>query len=148
MTLLELRPMLQTNDYQGTLDFYTKILGFTINSQMEALGWASLTRDKISIMISRPFDSHTHFAGPAFTGSFYINTDDVEGWWALLKDKVEVCYPIETMEYDMREFGILDNNGYLLQFGQPVGEEGRATNIRNKKSKVNTFHRKVIHIRH
>jgi hypothetical protein len=39
---------------------------------------------------------------------------------AELKDKTKVCYPIETFGYGMREFAIFDNNGYLLQFGQPV----------------------------
>jgi uncharacterized glyoxalase superfamily protein PhnB len=119
MTLLELRPMLQTEDYQGTLDFYTHTLGFECTSSIPGLGWASLKRDRIALMISRP-NSHTPFGGPRLTGSIYINTDDVEGWWARLKDVARVAYPIETMEYDMREFGILDNNGYLLQFGQPV----------------------------
>ena len=38
-----------------------------------------------------------------------------------LKDKCKVCYPIETFDYGMREFGVYDINGYLLQFGQPVG---------------------------
>jgi hypothetical protein len=27
---------------------------------------------------------------------------------------------IETIDYGMREFAIHDNNGYVLQFGQPV----------------------------
>ena len=47
---------------------------------------------------------------------------DVDALWERLKDVVRVCYPIEDFEYGMREFGIYDNNGYLLQFGQ----EGRS----------------------
>lgn len=119
--LYELRPMLQTEDFAGTLDFYTRILGFTCESQMPQLGWASLIKDKIALMISGPND-HEHFAGPKLTGSLYFNTTDVEALWAELKDKVKVCYPIETFEYNMREFGIYDNNGYLLNFGQPVSQ--------------------------
>jgi hypothetical protein len=37
-----------------------------------------------------------------------------------LKDHARVCYPIEDFHYGMREFAIFDNNGYLLQFGQPL----------------------------
>lgn len=33
-----------------------------------------------------------------------------------------VCYAIENFGYGMREFGVYDNNGYLLQFGQPLPE--------------------------
>jgi hypothetical protein len=33
---------------------------------------------------------------------------------------VRIAYPIETMEYGLREFGVLDDNGYGLNFAQPV----------------------------
>ena len=35
----------------------------------------------------------------------------------------ERCYPIEDFHYGMREFAIFDNNGYLLQFGQPLARK-------------------------
>jgi uncharacterized glyoxalase superfamily protein PhnB len=57
---------------------------------------------------------------PLFTGSLYFRTDDVDGLWQRLKDKARICYPIDNFEYGMREFAIYDNNGYLLQFGQPL----------------------------
>jgi hypothetical protein len=44
----------------------------------------------------------------------------VDAFWQLVKDRVKVCYPIEDFDYGMREFGIFDNNGYLLQFGRPL----------------------------
>ena len=56
----------------------------------------------------------------AFTGSLHLKTDDVDSLWARLKDRVRICYPIETFDYGMREFAIYDNNGYVLQFGQPL----------------------------
>ena len=40
-----------------------------------------------------------------------------------VKDHVRVCYPIEDFHYGMREFAIFDNNGYLLQFGQPTAQK-------------------------
>jgi hypothetical protein len=40
--------------------------------------------------------------------------------WSRLKDRVKLCYPIETFDYGMREFAIYDNNEYILQFGQSV----------------------------
>ncbi|NHQ72651.1 bleomycin resistance family protein, partial [Elizabethkingia miricola] len=30
------------------------------------------------------------------------------------------CYNIEDFPWQMREFAIYDNNGYILQFGQDV----------------------------
>ena len=57
---------------------------------------------------------------PTFTGSLYFHTDDVDTLWQRLKDRARICYPIDNFEYGMREFAIYDNNGYLLQFGQPL----------------------------
>jgi hypothetical protein len=71
-------------------------------------------------MLARP-NEHEPFDGARFTGSFYFTTDNVDALWADLKTKAKVCYGIESFDWEMREFGIYDNNGYLLQFGQPVG---------------------------
>ena len=116
MKLSYLRPMIWTNQMQETLDFYMQILGFTLGEYNEEWGWASLHLDGVGIMIAKP-NEHTPFDKPAFTGSFYINTDDVDYWWEHLKDKVKLCYDIDNFEYQMREFGFFDNNGYLLQYG-------------------------------
>jgi len=37
-----------------------------------------------------------------------------------VKDKARVVCPIENLEHGMREFAILDNNGYCLQFGKEL----------------------------
>jgi uncharacterized glyoxalase superfamily protein PhnB len=75
--------------------------------------------DNAEFIISKPND-HIPFDKPTFTGSFYINTDNVDNIWDLIKEKVKICYPIENFEYGMREFAVYDNNGYLLQFGQEI----------------------------
>lgn len=119
MKLTELRPILRTNEFDGTIDFYTKKLGFICGERNDDWGWAVMCLDEVEIMIVKP-NTHTPFEKPVFTGSFYIRTNDVEGWWKKLKDKTTVCYPIETFEWGMREFAIYDNNGYQLQFGQEI----------------------------
>jgi uncharacterized glyoxalase superfamily protein PhnB len=119
MRLSGLRPVLYTTDIQTTITFYTRILGFTCEALDFSAGWASLKRDDVGIMLSKPGD-HVPFEKPIFTGSIYVNTDDVDALWNLFKDKVNICYEIENFDYGMREFGIYDNNGYLVQFGQSV----------------------------
>jgi uncharacterized glyoxalase superfamily protein PhnB len=117
MKLQELTPMLRTKNLQESVEFYTRILGFECDELSEEWGWASLHRDGITLMLARP-NAHESFDRPAFTGSLYIRTDDVDVLWEQLKDRAKVCYPVEDFEYGMREFAIYDNNGYLLQFGQ------------------------------
>ena len=119
MKCTNLRPMLVVPNLPETIAFYVNVLGFTCEIYREDWRWASLARDGIYIMLAGPND-HEPFDKPVFTGSFYLNTDDVNGWWEQLKDKTRVCYPPEDFEYGMREFAIYDNNGYLLQFGQPT----------------------------
>lgn len=119
MKLNSLSPMIYTRDIKATIDFYTGSLGFTCNSFSEDWGWATINRDQIEIMICLPND-HIPFDKPHFTGSFYINTNGVDELWEQLKDKLNICYPIENFEYGMREFAVYDNNGYLIQFGENI----------------------------
>jgi len=115
--------MLWTKDLQGSIDFYTQVLEFTLDENSDDWGWASLHKDDVHIMLALP-NEHTPFDKPTFTGTLYLNTDDVDYWWKKLKDKVKLCYEIEDFEYDMREFAFYDNNGYLLQYGTEIGLPG------------------------
>ena len=121
MKLSAIRPLLYTAQLQETIDFYTGVLGFACDEYNEDWGWATLHKDNAELMLAKP-NEHTKFERPTFTGSFYINTDNVDMLWSELQHKVTIAYAIETFEWEMREFGIYDNNGYLLQFGQPVSE--------------------------
>jgi uncharacterized glyoxalase superfamily protein PhnB len=82
-------------------------------------GWASLRRDEVRVMLAGPNRQENDVA-PGFTGSLYFRTDDADALWQLLKDNTRVCYAIQDFDYGMREFAIYDNNGYVLQFGQPI----------------------------
>lgn len=119
MRLTGLRPMLRTSDIEATLRFYTEVLGFTIGARSEESGWASLYKDGAALMVAIPGE-HMPFDKEAFTGSLYFNTDNVNALWEQLKGKAEVLYPLGDLDYGMREFAILDNNGYVLQFGQEI----------------------------
>lgn len=120
--------MLWTKDLEGSVKFYSTVLGFSVDALNLDWGWASLTLDKVSIMLTKPlvFDAPPGCEPPATigcTGSFYFNTDAVDSLWGELKDKATVCYGIESFEHGMREFAVYDNNGYILQFGQEIEEQ-------------------------
>ena len=119
MKLKEIRPILYTDQIRETVEFYTTNLGFSCAITNEEVGWAVLKRDHIEFSISLP-NAHIGFSEPSFTGSFYVITEGVDQLWNDLKDKVKICYPLESFEHGMREFAIFDNNGYVLQFGQEV----------------------------
>jgi len=117
-SLKSLTPMLETQDLQATVDFYTKTLGFTCENFVESWGWASLKKDSVMVMFALP--NHHRDNPNLMSGSLYFRPDNVDAVWEQLKDKAKICYPIENFEYGMREFAIYDNNGYILQFGEPI----------------------------
>ncbi|WP_175622063.1 VOC family protein [Chryseobacterium schmidteae] len=125
MKFKSLQPILWTENLDETINFYLHILGFSLNDSNDDWQWASLQKDGIQIMISKP-NQHEQLNRICFSGSFYFNVENVDEVWEDLKIKANICYEIETFEWGMREFAIYDNNGYILQFAQPASEISRA----------------------
>ena len=78
--------MLWTEQLDETVNFYTNTLGFVCDEFNYDLQWASLSKDGVGIMLAKP-NAHYPFQGPIFTGSFYFNTDNVNGLWEQLKTR-------------------------------------------------------------
>lgn len=129
MRLTNLIPMLETADLPETIRFYTERLGFTCQNvwpDTEQPCWATLRNGTVELMFALRNEHRREFsatATPLLTGSLYFYPDDVDAVWAQLQNTVTVEYPLETFDYGMREFGIRDCNGYLLQFGQEAQTE-------------------------
>lgn len=119
MKLKRLFTILETENLAETISFYTGFLGFerTAVFPEEDPVWASLRNGEFEISFSLP-NPHMGYGKSILSGSIYLNVDDADVVWNQLRDKVEVVYPIETFDYGMREFGIRDNNGYVLNIGQ------------------------------
>jgi uncharacterized glyoxalase superfamily protein PhnB len=108
---------LSTEDVTRSVKFYVEQLGFTCTLQLD--GFARVRLGAADIMLALP-NAHVPWHGPRFTGSIYLDVNDVDQLWERLKTRARIVYPIETMEYGMREFGLLDDNGYQLSFAQHV----------------------------
>ncbi|RYF84569.1 MAG: bleomycin resistance family protein [Chitinophagaceae bacterium] len=121
MVFKSLHPVLWTDRFEETIEFYTVVLGFHVRERNDEWQWAMLEKDAVALMISRP-NAHASFQELGFSGSFYFRTDSIDELWVSLKEKVRICYGIENFEWEMREFSIYDNNGYILQFGQETGK--------------------------
>lgn len=123
MKIKGLVPMLATEDLAKTIKFYRENLDFEcrgVYPDEENPCWASLWNGEVEIAFSTP-DNHTNFEKPALTGSLYFHVESIEDFWRKLKDKVEIIYPPQDFDYGMREFGIRDCNGYILNLGQNIG---------------------------
>lgn len=112
-------PTLYTLELEDSIKFYCDTLGFTCNGYDKEYGWATISKGGVEIMLTLP-NKHIPFTEPLFTGSLYIKMDNIESFWGSVQDKVNVSYPLESFDYGMKEFGMYDNNGYLIQFGQEI----------------------------
>jgi hypothetical protein len=60
---------------------------------------------------------------PQFTGTLYFHVTGVQEFFERVKSKVEIVWPLGTMDYDQTEFGTKDCDGYTLAFAE-APEEG------------------------
>jgi len=121
MKVKHLFPMLATENLQQTIEFYTEVLGFEIGGKYpeENPCWVSLCSGEAEIAFNTP-NEEKNFEKPILTGSIYLTVENIDELWEKLKDKVEIVYPLENFNYGMREFGIRDCNGYILNLGQNI----------------------------
>ncbi|MBO6879873.1 VOC family protein [Winogradskyella sp.] len=118
MAFNALVPTLEVENMDETIAFYESYLDFKCVSREEN-HWAFIKKDDVEIMLSSRFNKD-EFPKTVFTGGLYIYVDDIDVIWQILKDKVDISYPLENFDYGMREFAIYDNNGYRIQFGQEL----------------------------
>jgi len=117
MAVTQVSIALTTDNIPRSVKFYVEQLGFACALQSEH--FARVRLGAADIMLAPP-NRHAPWRGPRFTGSIYLGVDDVDEYWRRLKDRARIVYPIETMDYGVREFGLLDDSGYQLSFAQPI----------------------------
>jgi catechol 2,3-dioxygenase-like lactoylglutathione lyase family enzyme len=113
-------PVLKVSDMERAVNFYTGILGFAIAWRTANDGGGEncmLQAGSANVLLS----TGAHLGDkPQFTGTLYFNLDGVHEFFERIKSKVEVVWPLETMEYGQTEFGIRDCDGYVLAFAEAV----------------------------
>jgi predicted enzyme related to lactoylglutathione lyase len=120
-------PILRVNDLSVSLDFYTRVLGFT-NDWGSVDGFASVSRDRCHLFLSEHDQGHC--------GSWvFIGVDDVEAFFNQLQARgVKIRHPPTNYDWAC-EMQVEDPNGNILRIGsdripgKPNGEwldmEGR-----------------------
>jgi uncharacterized glyoxalase superfamily protein PhnB len=111
-------PTLRVTDLQRAADFYTGVLGFAVAWRAPNDGGGEncmLTAGDVSVLLS----TGAHLGDvPRFTGTLYFDVTGVDELFARVKDRAEVVWPLEDMEYGQREFGVRDPDGYVLAFAE------------------------------
>jgi uncharacterized glyoxalase superfamily protein PhnB len=119
LSISKVVPVLKVAHMQRALDFYAGVLGFTVcwNKSNDGGGDnAMLQAGAINLLLS----TGSHLGDkPQFTGTLYFNMDGVQEFFEQIKSRVEIVWPLETMDFGQKEFGIRDCEGYTLAFAEP-----------------------------
>ena len=115
-------PVLKVSDMQKSVAFYTDILGFAVAWRKENDGGGEncmLQAGAADVLLS----TGSHLGDkPTFTGTLYFQMAGVREFFERIKNRVELVWPLETMDYGQMEFGIRDCDGYTLAFAETLEE--------------------------
>jgi len=108
-------PILASLNEAETVKFYTEKLGFTFHDSWD--GYLIFSRDGVNIHLWPADDKKI----PENTGC-YVNVSDIESLYAeyLPHGVVHPNGPLKEMDWEMKQFSILDNNGNIIHFGQEM----------------------------
>jgi uncharacterized glyoxalase superfamily protein PhnB len=121
--LRDVVPLLVSRNLPATIDFYTVMLGFTLDAAWPEGQpvWCQMSAGDARVMFMAPRDTGAPATG--LSGTLYFYPEDVAKLWETVRELVAVERPLAVTGYGMREFSIKDPNGYELSFGQPATEE-------------------------
>jgi catechol 2,3-dioxygenase-like lactoylglutathione lyase family enzyme len=135
VTFNSLIPELSITDFENSLDFYTRILGFSIAYEREEEGFAFLTLGKAQIMIDQIGKGRTwetgEFQHPLGRGiNLQIEVEAIEPLLnnlqsnniQLFLDPEEKWYRTGNVEAGNKQFLVQDPDGYLLRFTEDIGK--------------------------
>lgn len=137
MKVNKLTPNLEVNNIKETVEFYQSILGFSLimavpetqdgieNSLADEKEYvyALVSKNNVEIMFQRTDSFKTNVPLPkglsiGASASFYMEIDDVDGFYAQIKNKQQNPTELKTAWYGMKKFYLKDNNGYILGFAE------------------------------
>ena len=132
MKFNSLIPELSASHFEKSLSFYTDILGFQIEYQRSESSFAFLSHQGSQIMLSQCNDDWKtgELAYPFGRGiNVQMLVDDIEiiirslkeHGYPLMIEPEEHWYRKDDLLLGLREFLVMDPDGYLLRFSQEVG---------------------------
>lgn len=112
-------PMIHVPDVRATVEWYRGI-GFTVldtySNEGEGLSWAIVSFGSTEVMFNQGGQTSDRFRRDV---DLYVYSDNVDGLYERLKDRVEIVEGLHDTFYGMREFIIRDLNRFWMTFAQP-----------------------------
>lgn len=103
--------LLRCLDYDETRQFYESALGFVVTNSAEGTLTVELNGGRLIFTCSDLWEGT-----PRLSGTLYFTVANVDVYFATVRDRVSVAWPVQSTLYGSREFGVKDCNGYFLAF--------------------------------
>lgn len=113
-------PVLKASDIQATVEFYTQVLGFRLDTLRpgDQPTLCILDHGNVHLMFDANADWDSPGANPSITGQLLFEVNDVTDLYDNIREKAEVLWGPEVYSYNRREFSVRDPNGYRLVFSE------------------------------
>ena len=110
-------PVLPVHDIRAAVDFYCNSLAFDLDFVMgDPPTHGSVTRCRVGIQFT---SAPTTFDPATYPGYNYFFVDNIDALHSeYMMKNVRMTRDIESQDHGMREFEVVDCNGYRLRFGQ------------------------------
>ena len=126
----KLTPNLLVANVERSLAFYVDTLGFARGMTVPDASpfvFAAVTSGDVEIFLNdaaTAVHEYPAFAGKPLgaTGTMYIELEGVDALHERVKSSVTITIPLVTQFYGMREFAILDPDGYVITFAERVAQ--------------------------
>jgi uncharacterized glyoxalase superfamily protein PhnB len=124
----KLTPNLLVASVERSLAFYVETLGFARGMTVPDASpfvFAAVTSGDVEIFFNdaaAAVKEYPAFAGKPIgaTGTMFIELEGVDALHERIKSSVTITMPLVTQFYGMREFAILDPDGYVITFAERV----------------------------
>ncbi len=123
--LKQVTPMIWVKDLNVSLDFYTRVLGFSVGLLMDGV-YAYMTWGPVAFRLLQ--DGAGEGEKPSdHTGqlSCYVDVAGLDDLYAELKPALDPLPPGRVrapfnQDYGQREFHVIDPDGFLIFFGEAI----------------------------
>ena len=114
-SLLVAQPVFVSSDLGRTETFYTEKLGFAASARHD--DWLKLHRDALTLHFSLVSDLNPR----QNMSHVYVRVRGADLLYERFpKDAIHPNGSLRTQDYGMREFAVIDPDGNLLTFGEPI----------------------------
>jgi uncharacterized glyoxalase superfamily protein PhnB len=108
---MSLALLLKCHDLAATRRYYASVLDFDVADGAHGTITAKKEDARLIFTTGDLWKRET-----GCSGTFYIGVRDIDRFYEQVAARTDVAWPLQTMSYGSREFGIIDCNGYTLAF--------------------------------